>query len=459
MQAHQFRHFSYPASYFITSVPSQTLFFFTDIQPLNSVTDAESYVARLGEVGQKIRDLVDNLDDAQDAGVIMPRFLLDFSIGQHSLIADASPDEHPYFTRLEADTRELPFTAGERDELLADARSIITGQIVPAYRALINKLNTQQASAPEAVGVGQLPGGADYYNYALLHHTTTELSADVIHEKGLIELERIHAEMNTRFAELGFDTSDDIATNLARTESLSGEVPASEVVSEYESIIDVAYDRLPEAFNLLPAAELVVIGGQRGGFYVRPSPDGTRPGAFYASNARPEPAYLMKSLAYHEGVPGHHLQLALAQEQSLTLLQQNVTFTGFAEGWALYAERLAFELGWYEGDTLGDLGRLQYEAFRAARLVVDTGIHARGWSFEEAVTFFMENTGFSRSYSEGQIARYSLWPGQATAYMIGMLEMLDLRAARAAEADFDLKQFHDEVLLRGAVPLTMLHDE
>ena len=451
--------FTYPASYFINSVPTRTLFFFTDIHPLASGSDASDYVVRLQSVDEKIRQLTTNIQQTASNGIIMPRILLDASIRRHQSDTTLSAQGNPYYSRFDREVRSLPLGLQQRDDLLDDAKQIIENEIIPAYTALINVLNSQQTSAPNAVGVGQFARGLDFYHYKLGHHTTSELTADEIHRLGITELERIHTEMKSVFERLGYPENDGIASNLSRAAADSGFVPAAQVVARYEEILSTASDRLSEAFNIQPQAELTVIGGARGGFYLGPSPDGSRPGAFYASNTSSEPAMLMKSLAYHEGVPGHHLQIARAMEQGQSLFQQNVTFTGFVEGWALYAERLASELGWYEGDPLGDLGRLQYEAFRAARLVVDTGIHAKGWHFEEASTFFQENTGFSRQSSDNQIARYAVWPGQATAYMVGMLEILNLRAEQQSEPMFDLRDFHDQLLTRGAVPLTMLDDE
>jgi uncharacterized protein (DUF885 family) len=458
IEAAGFRDYTYPASYFLTSVPSQTLFFFSDIQPLKSAGDASEYTARLRFVDDKINHLVNAVQQAEANGIIMPRVILDASINRHQQATVASRN-NPYYTRLANEAPSLPMSLDERDNLLETARDIIDQEIIPAYNRLVSILQGQQAIAPSAVGIGQFTGGQDYYNFTLRFHTTTPLTADEIHALGLQELDRIHTEMRAIFSTLGYPAGDSITANLGRTSRDSGSVPASQVVAAYEAILAEADGRLGEAFNVLPESELIVVGGQAGGFYVRPSRDGSRPGAFHASNTFAEPAYLMKSLAYHEGVPGHHLQIALAQEQGESLVQQSVNFTGFVEGWALYAERLAFELGWYESDPHGNLGRLQYEAFRAARLVVDTGIHARGWSFNEAANFFQANTGFSNNTAQNQISRYAIWPGQATAYMVGMLEFLRVRDAELTQPDFDLKAFHDRILTRGAVPLNMLGNE
>ena len=231
------------------------------------------------------------------------------------------------------------------------------------------------------------------------------------------------------------------------------------MVSAYTAIIEDAQARLPEVFDVLPTADVVVTGVPSGGFYVGPSLDNSRPGAFFATvSDGGEYRFGMRSLAYHEAVPGHHLQIGIAHDLDLPLFQRVVAFTGFVEGWALYAEWLAGDLGWYEGDVPGDVGRLQAEAFRAARLVVNTGIHDQGWSFDQAVNFFRDSTGFPQRFAEGQVARYASWPGQATSYWMGRTRILALRrAAEDALGDaFDPVAFHRAVLTHGSVPLDVL---
>jgi uncharacterized protein (DUF885 family) len=236
-------------------------------------------------------------------------------------------------------------------------------------------------------------------------------------------------------------------------------VRGSQVAARYEAIIAEAEQNLDAAFDLRPQAEVVVIAGPLGDYYVSASLDGARPGAFFARTGGGGTAlYGMPTLAYHEVTPGHHFQIAIAQESDLPLFRNVIGFTGFAEGWALYAEQLAHELGWYEDDPYGNLGRLQAQAFRAARLVVDTGLHAKGWTFDEAYDFMLNNTGQDPGLMRFEVSRYITWPGQATAYMVGMLKIMELRQ-RAIDRlgdQFDLKEFHRVVLANGSMPLEVL---
>ena len=230
------------------------------------------------------------------------------------------------------------------------------------------------------------------------------------------------------------------------------------IVSTYEQIIEQAEADVNIAFDLQPSVGVIVVGGPTGGYYMSPALDGSRPGMFYAQNTGSIPWYAMPTLAYHEAVPGHHFQIAIAQHLDLPTIRQANEFTAYVEGWALYAERLAWELGFYEGDPYGDLGRLQMEAFRAARLVVDTGLHAKGWGFEQAVDFMVENTGRPVEMVQGEVSRYISIPGQATSYYIGYLRILELRQQmmEAQGEAFDLGEFHDLILGSGAMPLDVL---
>jgi uncharacterized protein (DUF885 family) len=308
------------------------------------------------------------------------------------------------------------------------------------------------------IGVGQYPQGSEYYNFMLRHHTTTDLTAAEIHQLGLDHLQRIHAEMRIIFDQLGYPQNETLQQLYARVTADGGVIPAADVKSTYEAIIQATELELDQAFDIFPSANVVVAEDRFGGFYIAPSFDGSRPGAFYAGTEFDEAWFRMPSLTYHEAIPGHHTQIGIAMDQDGPAFRKTERFTAFVEGWALYAERLAYELNWYDSDPYGDLGRLQYEALRAARLVMDTGIHSMGWSFERAVQFNMDNLGASRGSSEGAAGRYSVVPGQATAYMIGMLHILEARqrAQDQLGAEFDLKEFHRVVLTSGGIPLALL---
>ena len=306
--------------------------------------------------------------------------------------------------------------------------------------------------------MSQFPGGRDYYLFQLKHHTTTDLTPAQVHQMGLDELTRIHFEMRLIFDQLGYPQNETLRELFARVIDDGGVIPAADTLSTFEGLVEFAEQNLGQAFDLLPAAPVVVTPDPFGGFYIGPSFDGSRPGAFFAGTGRDLPYYDMPTLTFHESVPGHHLQIAIQQELDLPTFRKIVRSTAFVEGWALYAERLAWELGWYDNDPFGNLGRLQFEALRAARLVMDTGIHDLGWSFDEATQFNIDNVGWSLGASQGAAARYSVFTGQATAYMIGMLRILELRqrAMDALGTDFDLKEFHRVVTGSGGMPLSVL---
>jgi len=349
--------------------------------------------------------------------------------------------------------------AGQRQALLQQAEEAIAGSVIPGFASLAEALGELESVAPARVGVSQFADGRAYYEYVLRHHTTTRMTADEIHDLGLRELERIHEEMRVRFELLGYSWEEGIPALYSRLAREAGSVTGRDVAATYENILDKAASELASAFVEVPEADLVVVAGAQGDYYVSASLDGLRPGAFYARvSGGATDLYGMPTLAYHEGVPGHHLQIALAQESDLPLFRNVLVFTGYTEGWALYAEQLAHELGWYEDDPYGELGRLQAQAFRAARLVVDTGLHAKDWSFDEALEFMVENTGQDPGFLRFEVSRYVAWPGQATAYMVGMLKILELRQ-RAMEQlgdRFDLKAFHQVVLNNGSMPLDIL---
>jgi uncharacterized protein (DUF885 family) len=457
----EFIYHDFAATYNFAGVQNNTERLFVDILPLATVEDAEDYNERLSGTLRKFRQLINHLNLADGAGIVEPAITMDAAIARLNAIADApiTVEGVSYYERFARDVEDIPgLTEDEREQLRSQCRIAVRANVIPAYQELRTALQNLRARAPAAIGVGQYPQGSEFYNYTLRHHTTTNLTAAQVHQLGLDHLQRIHAEMRQIFDQLGYPQDETLQELFARVATDGGVIPAVDVKATHEAIIDAAELELDQAFDIFPSADVVVEEDPFGGFYIGPSFDGTRPGAFYAGTENPWPWFQLPSLTYHEAVPGHHTQIAIAMEQPGPVFLNVERFTAFVEGWALYAERLAFELGWYENDPYGDLGRLQFEALRAARLVIDTGIHSMGWSFEEAVQFNMDNVGASRGESEGAAGRYSVVPAQATAYTIGMLHILDARqrAMDQLGAEFDLKEFHRVVLTAGGIPLPLL---
>lgn len=447
------------ATFGIFGVPRSTQQFFTEVHPLETLQDAEDYVTRLGLVETKFRQLSDHILRQRQRGVVEPALTLQVSMNQVSNLLDMAPEQNPYYTEIANRVGDIPgITEAQAISLRDRALAAVRGSVRIGYRALLTTMQDVASSAPAQIGVGQYPNGPAYYRHVLRHHTTTDLTPADIHQLGIDELARIHAEMRVIFDELGYPQNETLQQLFARVATDGGMIPAANVQSTYEAIIDLAEQNAPAAFDIFPTSDVVVIGDPAGGgYYIGPSSDGTRPGAFYAGTSNNQPWFPMRSLAYHEAIPGHHTQIAIAMDRDLPMIRKIPRSTGFIEGWALYAERLAWELGWHD-DSYSDLGRLQYEALRAARLVIDTGIHDLGWSFDQAVQFNQDNVGASLGASQGAAARYSVWPGQATAYLVGMLQILDerQRAMDILGPRFDLKAFHRALLSNGSVPLAFL---
>lgn len=455
-----FIYYDFPATYSF-GVPRRTERFFVDLHPMATQQDAEDYISRLNAVNTKFSQLSTHLGIQRQNGIVEPALSINVAINQYSPLSQGSAFDHPYYLSFDAKLNDIDgLTDDEKVDLRMRARTAVTNSVIPGYQTLIGTLQGLLGNAPPSIGVGQYPAGPQFYARSLRHHTTTDLTAAEIHQMGLDELTRIHAEMRLIFDQLGYPQNETLQQLFNRVANDGGVIQAGDVLPTYESIIEIAEPRLYDAFDIFPAADVIVRPDPFGGYYVGPSFDGTRPGAFYAGTQFNQPWYQMPSLTYHESVPGHHTQIAIAMEQDSPNFRKIFRSTAFVEGWALYAERLAFELGWYDNDPYGNLGRLQYEALRAARLVMDTGIHEFGWSFDQATQFNIDNVGWSLNASQGAAARYSVFPGQATAYMIGLLVILDerQRAMDALGTDFDLKDFHRALLSNGGLPLELLDD-
>jgi uncharacterized protein (DUF885 family) len=444
----------------VLSVNYLTEYLFTDQHTIRDEDDARAYLRRLGQVGTKFDDLLAGLKRREQAGIIPPRRVLDASIGDIQIIANSTPEQTPYYTALMEKLALLSnITPEVQQELLQAAEKEIETTVLPAYQRLADFLAGQRKRAPLNDGLWQYSQGEDYYRYLLRHHTTTELTPDEIHQLGLDELARLQAEMRQGFDQLGYPKAASINDLYARAANESGIVAGGNVLQTYEELILQAESRLGEAFELQPTAELEVRSFPEGmAFYTAAPLDGSRPGIFYAPVGYDLPRYELPTLAYHEALPGHHFQISLAREQNLPLFRNIVVFGAYTEGWGMYAEHLAGELGWYKDDIYGDLGRLQSEALRAARLVVDTGLHAKGWSYDQAVNYLVENTGLPYQQMAYEVTRYIAWPGQATSYEVGLLRLLELRKRTQDQLGerFDLKAFHSAILQAGSLPLSVL---
>ncbi|MFC1996775.1 DUF885 family protein [Chloroflexota bacterium] len=459
LRGQAFIDYDYPVNHFSVGVQNQLINFFTDIHPVTDQQSAEDYVNRLSQVDTKFEQLIANMQRSEGIEVITPRLILQWSLGDIRSLANAQAKFTPFYTSFSEKINALDNISSEqKSELLDAAEAEIEISVIPAFQALSAYLEDLQQRAPNDGGVWQHPGGDDYYTYRVARFTTTDLTPEEIHQLGFDELDRIQADMRQIFDQLGYPTDETLSALFDRVEAKGGTLYGDEIVAGYEAIITDAKLRADQFLDLQPQADVIVIPGPTGGYYIGPAVDGSRPGAFYAAVSGSEPRFGMASLAYHEAVPGHHTQVALALEMDLPSFRRASLFTAYVEGWALYAERLMAEAGAYKDDPYGDLGRLQMEAFRAARLVVDTGIHAQGWNFDQAVDFMVANTGMEERMMQFEVARYIAWPAQALAYKIGMNEILRLRVKAEDQLGdrFDIREFHNLILGNGAVPLAIL---
>ena len=436
---------------------------------------ARNYVARLQAMGGKLDALTAEMQRQSAAGVVLPSALLERSLVVIDDTIQPSPEESPLVTSFV----ERMAKAGGLDDTLRtslhdEAIEAVRTSVYPAYERMRAALIAERPKAEGvADGVGRLPDGAAFYQAMLRQFTTSDYTPEQVHQLGLAEVARIDAEMDALLKSQGLETGT-VAERMAalRTDPRflfeNTEAGREQLLARYREILDDIALRMPEYFKTIPPGQLAVeripVSAEKGSamaYYNPAALDGSRQGTFYANlrDTSELPTWGMKTLAVHEGIPGHHFQIAMARElKDLPLLRQQPIYTAYSEGWALYAERLAAEIGLYENDPFGDLGRLQAEMFRAVRLVVDTGLHAKGWTREQAIEYMVGTAGMGEDEVVSEVERYMALPGQATAYKVGQLKILELRErARAALGPkFNLKDFHTVVLESGAVPLTVL---
>ena len=436
---------------------------------------ARNYVARLEAMGGKLDGVTAEMQRQSGMGVVLPPSLLEKSIIVLDDTIRPAPAESPLVTTfVERMKKAGNIDEATQAELREKAVAAVTTGVYPAYQRMREALVAERPkTVGVAAGVGRLPDGTAYYQAMLKQFTTTDYTAEEIHALGLAEVARIQAEMDALLVSQGFTEGTVAERMLALGKDPRYLVPntdegRAELLARYRSILDDLAARMPEYFRTIPAGKLAVERvpvsaekGSGGAYYTPAAMDGSRQGTFYANlrDTAETPTWSMKTLAVHEGIPGHHFQIATALElEGMPLIRQQTLYSAYAEGWALYAEQLAAEIGFYEDDPLGDLGRLQGEIFRAARLVVDTGLHAKGWTREQAIAYLVDTTGTAESDSTSEVERYMGLPGQATAYKIGQLKILELREKAKAELGpkFVLKDFHTVVLENGGVPLGVL---
>jgi uncharacterized protein (DUF885 family) len=436
---------------------------------------ARNYVRRLEAMGDKLDGLTAEMQRQARAGVILPIALLDRAESGIRDTVSPAPDQNPLVTTFVARMQKAKgLDAALQGALARDAAAALKSRVYPAYARMTAALESERpAAATQAAGVGRLPDGAAYYAASLRQMTTTDYTPDQVHALGLREVARIDAEMDALLKAQGLATGTVAARMLALARDPRFLLPDSDegrkqLLARFQQILDEVNARMPQYFRTLPAAKLTVKRvplsaekGAAGAYYQPAAMDGSRPGAFFANlrKVSETATWTMKTVAYHEGIPGHHFQIAIAQNlKGLPLIRQQPLYSAYAEGWALYAERLAAEIGMYKDDPFGDLGRLRDELLRAVRLVVDTGLHAQGWSREQAIDYMVSTAGMNESEVVTEVERYMGLPGQACAYKVGQLKILELRAkAQAALGPkFDLKDFHAVVLENGGVPLTLL---
>ncbi|PWU06315.1 MAG: DUF885 domain-containing protein [Verrucomicrobia bacterium] len=442
----------------------QLVNFLTQTHPIRNRRDIENYLARLELVASQIDEGIEQAKDRAARGILPPRFILVATIEQFSRFLAGPSQENVLVASLaERAARVKELSSADRTTFLAAAEKSVSASIIPAFRRAREMLESQLNKAVEDAGLGRFPDGDRAYAQALRRYTTTDYSAAQIHALGLKEVARIEKQMDELLRECGYDKGS-VEDRMKRLDADSQPPdvpdPRAVILAKYEEILRDAQMRSNTVFDLRPKAAVVVkrepefTEKNASAHYAAPAADGSRPGVFWVP--LPGPPYRiceMRTLLYHEAIPGHHFQIALQNEMSgLPRFRRERVFgsiSAFSEGWALYAERLAAELGWYDSDPKGQLGQLNAELFRARRLVVDTGLHALRWTRQQAIDYGVSAT---------EVDRYVVTPGQACSYKIGQLRILELRDnARSVLAEkFSLQGFHNVVLRAGTVPLDVL---
>lgn len=474
IREYKYRDHTYPVNTMFgahTQMPT----FLMNFHRVDSVEDAEAFVTRLHGISAQVDQLIANLSRRQDAGVLPPKFVFPVVIPATQNVITGAPftdgDDSPLFANFKKKIAGLDLPEADASALVAKAEAALTGTVKPAYEKLIVFLGEQEKSATTDHGVWKFPDGEAFYNTMLKRFTTTDLTAEEVHQIGLDNVARIHDEMRGIMKKVGFEGNlQEFFTFMREDKQFyydNTDEGRDAYLAEATAMIERMKAKIPEYFGLLPQAPIEVkrvepfrerSAGKA--FYQSPSQDGSRPGRYYANlyDMNQMPKYQMEALAFHEGIPGHHMQRSITQElEGVPMFQKFTGFTAYTEGWGLYTELLGKDMGFYQ-DPYSDFGRLAMEIWRACRLVVDTGLHSKRWTREQAIQYLTENTPNPSGDIENAINRYIVMPGQATAYMIGKIKIHELREWARSEMGegFTMKGFHDEVLRHGPVPLNVL---
>ena len=438
------------------------------LTPFNREKDYENYVARLHQVPRAFEQATANMRQGMRDRLMPPKYLLEKVASEAQQIADSNPESSPFAAPI----KKLPvsISAANQEKLRQQILGTIKNEVLPAYgRFAVFVRDTYAPQGRLDPGIWAVPGGDELYRYEIRHLTTTDMTPDQIHELGLKQIEEINAEMVALAHKLGY--KDVAALNDAiKKDKKFYATSGQQLLDLYQKYVDQMRPKLPTLFGRLPKSELIVIPmdpfrapSAVPADYTPGSLDGSRPGRINVNEWDPEHRLLLnvEPIAYHEGIPGHHLQLSIAHELTgVPKFRRRGEYTAFVEGWALYSERLAKDLGFYQ-DPYNDYGRLENEMWRAIRLVVDTGVHSKHWSRDQMVDFFHRYTAMDEPNVQTEVDRYIAWPGQALAYKLGQLEILKLRgqAQQKLGSKFDIRAFHDEVLGNGALPLDVLDSQ
>jgi len=468
-----FRHHNYPLNQMF-GLQSELPSFMMTVHPLVSQLEARNYIKRLKKFGVKFDQTLEGLKIREAKGFIPPRFVIRRVLDEMTAFIGKPARENPLYTVFKDKVAALKINAAEQEKLLAAVENEIQQTVYPAYQKFIAYFTELEGKATSDDGVWKLPDGDAFYAYCLRSNTTTDLTPAQVHEIGLREVERIEGEMKAILEAQGYHDVKDAPRKLAefgqeeRFLYPNTDEGRAAALADYQRILDEMSASLDRFFAVRPKAGLKVERvpefrekTSAGAYYQQGDLSGSRPGVFFANlrDMKEVQKFGMKTLSYHEGIPGHHFQLSIAQElRGLPLFRRFLPFTAYIEGWALYAEKLAREQDYYKDDPYGELGSLDAELLRAVRLVVDTGIHFKHWTREQAIEYMDAHTASAHESVVSEIERYIVMPGQACAYKIGEIKIVEVREKmkQALGEKFDLRRFHDLVLKNGSMPLVLL---